>query len=120
MDQENTNAYVLGDWNRIMQVISNLLSNAIKFTSQGEVHFGFREKKDFIEFYVKDSGIGIPAERAATIFQRFGKINDFTQGTGLGLPLCRMLVVKMGGRIWLRSEEDKGTTFYFTLPRIQP
>lgn len=120
LDEENTNAYVLGDWNRIMQVISNLLSNAIKFTSQGEVHFGFREKESFIEFYVKDSGIGIPAERAATIFQRFGKINNFTQGTGLGLTLCRMLVGKMGGRIWLRSNEDKGTTFYFTLPRIQP
>lgn len=119
LDEENTNAYVLGDWNRIMQVISNLLSNAIKFTSQGEVHFGFREKKGFIEFYVKDSGIGIPAERAATIFQRFGKINNFTQGTGLGLTLCRMLVDKMGGRIWLRSKEGKGTTFYFTLPRIQ-
>lgn len=120
LDQENTNEYVLGDWTRIMQVISNLLSNAVKFTSQGEVHFGFREKKSFIEFYVKDSGIGIPAERAATIFQRFGKINDFTQGTGLGLTLCRMLVDKMGGRIWLRSKEGKGTTFYFTLPRIQP
>lgn len=120
LDQENTNAYVLGDWNRIMQVISNLLSNAIKFTSQGEIHFGFREKKSFIEFYIEDSGIGISAKRVATIFQRFGKINDFTQGTGLGLTLCKMLVNKMGGRIWLRSKEDKGTTFYFTLPRVQP
>ena len=53
---------------------------------------------------MKDSGIGIPAERVATIFRRFGKVNDFVQGTGLGLTLCRMLVEKMGGRIWLRSQ----------------
>ena len=78
-----------------------------------------REKEDFVEFYVKDSGIGIPAERVATIFQRFGKINDFVQGTGLGLTLCRMLVEKMGGRIWLRSQEGKGSRFYFTLPLIR-
>ena len=64
-----------------------------------------------MEFYVKDSGIGIPAERVATIFQRFGKINDFVQGTGLGLTLCRMLVEKMGGRIWLRSQEGKGSRY---------
>ena len=72
-----------------------------------------------MEFYVKDSGIGIPAERVATIFQRFGKINDFVQGIGLGLTLCRMLVEKMGGRIWLRSQEGKGSRFYFTLPLIR-
>ena len=102
LDDVDTELYVSGDWNRIIQIISNLLSNAAKFTPKGEIHFGYREKEDFVEFYVKDSGIGIPAERVATIFQRFGKINDFVQGTGLGLTLCRMLVEKMGGRIWLR------------------
>ena len=108
-----------GDWNRIIQIISNLLSNATKFTPKGEIHFGYREKGDFVEFYVKDSGIGIPAERVATIFRRFGKVNDFVQGTGLGLTLCRMLVEKMGGRIWLRSQEGQGSRFYFTLPLIR-
>ena len=107
LDDVDTELYVSGDWNRIIQIISNLLSNAAKFTPKGEIHFGYREKEDFVEFYVKDSGIGIPAERVATIFQRFGKINDFVQGTGLGLTLCRMLVEKMGGRIWLRSQEGK-------------
>lgn len=97
LDDVDTELYVSGDWNRIIQIISNLLSNAAKFTPKGEIHFGYREKEDFVEFYVKDSGIGIPAERVATIFQRFGKINDFVQGTGLGLTLCRMLVEKMGG-----------------------
>lgn len=119
LDDVDTEFYVSGDWNRIIQIISNLLSNAAKFTPKGEIHFGYREKEDFVEFYVKDSGIGIPAERVATIFQRFGKINDFVQGIGLGLTLCRMLVEKMGGRIWLRSQEGKGSRFYFTLPLIR-
>ena len=119
LDDVDTELYVSGDWNRIIQIISNLLSNAAKFTPKGEIHFGYREKEYFVEFYVKDSGIGIPAERVATIFQRFGKINDFVQGTGLGLTLCRMLVEKMGGRIWLRSQEGKGSRFYFTLPLIR-
>lgn len=119
LDDVDTELYVSGDWNRIIQIISNLLSNAAKFTPKGEIHFGYRKKEDFVEFYVKDSGIGIPAERVATIFQRFGKINDFVQGTGLGLTLCRMLVEKMGGRIWLRSQEGKGSRFYFTLPLIR-
>lgn len=119
LDDVDTELYVSGDWNRIIQIISNLLNNAAKFTPKGEIHFGYREKEDFVEFYVKDSGIGIPAERVATIFQRFGKINDFVQGTGLGLTLCRMLVEKMGGRIWLRSQEGKGSRFYFTLPLIR-
>lgn len=119
LDDVDTELYVSGDWNRIIQIISNLLSNAAKFTPKGEIHFDYREKEDFVEFYVKDSGIGIPAERVATIFQRFGKINDFVQGIGLGLTLCRMLVEKMGGRIWLRSQEGKGSRFYFTLPLIR-
>ena len=119
LDDVDTELYVSGDWNRIIQIISNLLSNAAKFTPKGEIHFGYREKEDFVEFYVKESGIGIPAKRVATIFQRFGKINDFVQGTGLGLTLCRMLVEKMGGRIWLRSQEGKGSRFYFTLPLIR-
>lgn len=117
LDGGIASTYVLGDSERIIQIISNLLSNATKFTIKGEIHFGFQEKEDFVEFYVKDSGIGIPVQKAATIFERFGKINNFVQGTGLGLSLCRMLVERMGGRIWLRSQEKKGTTFYFTLPK---
>ena len=119
LDDVDADMYTSGDWNRIIQIISNLLSNATKFTPKGEIHFGYREKEDFVEFYVKDSGIGIPAARIATIFRRFGKVDDFVQGTGLGLTLCRMLVEKMGGRIWLRSQEGQGSRFYFTLPLIR-
>lgn len=116
LDETDASTYVSGDVKRITQIIGNLLNNAFKFTHDGEIHFGFCKKNDFVEFHVKDTGIGIPAERIATIFQRFGKIDDFVQGTGLGLTLCRMLVEKMGGRIWLRSQEGQGAAFYFTLP----
>lgn len=116
LDETDASTYVSGDVKRITQIIGNLLNNALKFTHDGEIHFGFCKKNDFVEFHVKDTGIGIPAERIATIFQRFGKIDDFVQGTGLGLTLCRMLVEKMGGRIWLRSQEGQGAAFYFTLP----
>lgn len=116
LDPVDTLIFVSGDWKRIMQIITNLLSNAIKFTSSGEIHYGFRRKENFVEFYVKDTGIGISPHKAAQIFERFGKINDFVQGTGLGLALCRMIVEKMGGRIWLRSVIGEGSKFYFTLP----
>lgn len=119
LDDVEEDIQVYGDWRRIIQIINNLLSNAVKFTYDGEIHFGYREKEDFVEFYVKDTGIGISAERVATIFRRFGKVNHFIQGTGLGLTLCRMLVEKMGGRIWLRSQEGKGSRFYFTLPLVR-
>lgn len=119
LDDVEEDIQVYGDLHRIIQIINNLLSNAVKFTHEGEIHFGYREKEDFVEFYVKDTGIGISAERVGTIFQRFGKVNDFIQGTGLGLTLCRMLVEKMGGRIWLRSQEGKESRFYFTLPLVR-
>lgn len=118
-DDADDSVYVSADWNRTIQIITNLISNAIKFTSKGEIRYGFSEKEDFVEFYVKDTGIGIPAERVTTIFKRFGKVDDFVQGTGLGLTLCRMLVERMGGRIWLRSEEGIGSRFYFTLPLLK-
>lgn len=115
-DTKDSDLYVKGDWDRITQVITNLLNNAFKFTSSGEIHFGFDQKGDFVEFYVKDTGIGIPAEKASKIFERFGKVDTFVQGTGLGLTICRSLIERMNGRIWLRSQVGKGTTFYFTMP----
>ena len=116
LDEVDSQLCIQGDWERISQVLVNLITNAIKFTSVGEIHFGFQKKADMVQFYMSDTGKGIPAERVATIFQRFGKIDDFVQGTGLGLTICRMLVEKMGGRIWVRSKQGKGTVFYFTLP----
>ncbi|MEG1866850.1 MAG: PAS domain-containing sensor histidine kinase, partial [Bacteroides sp.] len=116
LDKINTEQHVWGDVKRIIQILENLLTNSCKFTYKGEIHFGFESKGSMVQFYVQDTGIGIPAAKVATIFERFGKVNEFVQGTGLGLTICRMLVDKMGGRIWVRSQEKKGTTIYFTLP----
>ena len=69
-----------------------------------------------IQFYVRDTGVGISPKRSATIFLRFDKGDKFVQGSGLGLPICRMLVEKMGGQIWVQSKLSKGSTFFFTLP----
>lgn len=118
LDEIDKEQGVYGDKERITQVLVNLLTNAFKFTSAGEIHFGYETKGDMIQFYVADTGIGVSSEQAATIFQRFGKINDFVQGTGLGLTICRLLIEKMGGRIWVRSTLGKGTKFYFTLPSL--
>lgn len=116
LDDVDKNLCIMSDKTRIMQVLMNLLSNAVKFTLTGEIHLGYQLRGNVVQFYVKDTGIGIPANRVAKIFERFGKINNFAQGTGLGLTVSRMLVERMGGRIWVRSGVGVGTTFYFTLP----
>lgn len=105
-----------GDWKRILQVGSHLLSNALKFTREGKINFGYRKQDDKVLFYVKDTGIGLTNKQANTIFHRFDKVDAYVQGNGLGLPICRMLVEKMGGEIWLHSTIGKGSTFYFTIP----
>ena len=116
MDPVDEDLLIEGDWKRILQICSHLLSNAIKFTRLGKINIGYHQKEDNLLFYVKDTGIGILPQQASTIFQRFDKVDTFVQGTGLGLPICRMMVEKMGGKVWLRSTYGKGSTFYFTLP----
>ena len=99
----------------IIQIISNLLSNAAKFTPKGEIHFGYREKEDFMEFYVKDSGIGIPAERVATIFQRFGKINDFCTRYRTRINSLQNASRKKWEDVYgCVPKKEKGSRFYFT------
>ncbi len=110
----NTDAY------RFTQILSNLIDNALKFTESGFVNFGYELKDKYIQFYVKDTGIGIPKEKQEIIFKRFRKIEDsntkFYRGTGLGLTISKKLVELLGGKMWLESEPGKGSTFYFTLP----
>jgi PAS domain S-box-containing protein len=112
---------ILADRDRVSKILTNLLENAIKFTQAGSVKFGYTLGKDrFCEFFVSDTGIGIPAENQEDVFKTFYQV-DYTNarnygGAGLGLSISKSLVERMGGRLWLESEKDKGTTFFFTLP----
>ena len=120
------------DKEKFTGILSNLVKNAIKFTEEGSLEFGYVLKNNgslgtspFLEFYVKDTGIGIPADKQEVIFDRFmqADISDkmARQGTGLGLAISKAYVAMLGGNIWLESEEGKGSTFYFTIPyRLEP
>ena len=116
LDNKDTRLIINEDKNRIMQVITNLITNATKFTFKGEIRFGFEILKDHIEFYVKDTGMGISEEKIKMIFERFVKLNSFVQGTGLGLAICRVIVEKLGGEITVESKLNEGSTFHFTIP----
>jgi signal transduction histidine kinase/CheY-like chemotaxis protein len=118
---------VVGDMARVRQVLVNLLHNAVKFTPRGEVALAVtgepmtgRADAYSVQLAVRDTGIGIPPERADRVFQRFSQVNASTTreygGTGLGLVICKHLVELMGGRIWFESQPGKGTMFAFTLP----
>ena len=108
------------DVNRLRQVFCNLIINAIKFTSKGTIEFGLTLKNNFVEFYVKDTGIGIAPEDQSFIFRPFSKVakasNHIYGGTGLGLSISKALIEQLGGTIALRSEPNKGSTFTFTIP----
>lgn len=117
--------HVIGDPERLRRIVVNLVANAIKFTQTGEVVFrGEIEPKARadgiveLHFSVRDTGIGIPAERQAAIFEVFAQAEASTSriygGTGLGLAICAQLVELMGGKIWVESEAGHGSTFHFT------
>ena len=110
------------DNDHIREVIDNLTENAIKYTPAGEVVVDITGTDDKVVISVKDSGIGIPTEDIPHLFQKFYRVNNAETnqigGTGLGLYLCRRLAETMGGRIWVESEYQKGSTFYLELPRI--
>lgn len=119
--QSHAGALVVNtDINRLRQVFRNLLDNAIKFTEVGKVEFGYNLKGSNIEFYVSDTGVGIPEKGKESIFQRFVKIehtkDKLYPGTGLGLVISKNLIELMGGSIWFVSQQGSGTTFYFSLP----
>ncbi|MDD2278478.1 MAG: ATP-binding protein [Bacteroidales bacterium] len=120
---EDDSFTLLCDSVRLRQILSNLISNSIKFTEKGFVEVGYLLPNNAtILFYVKDTGIGIEAEKTDVIFDRFRQADDSTTrkygGTGLGLAISRKLVQLMGGNIWVESEVGKGTTFFFGLPLI--
>lgn len=105
---------------RLKQILNNLIGNAIKFTDEGFIEFGYKLKAGFIEFFVRDSGIGIAPEKQKLIFERFGQVQEAISrnltGTGLGLTISKNLVEMLGGELWVDSIPGEGSTFYFTLP----
>lgn len=116
-DEDST---VFSDNSRLRQILTNLIGNAIKFTCNGYVRFGYELKNDELEFFVKDSGIGIAEEFHTCVFDRFrqvdsGKTRNYG-GSGLGLAISKALVNLLGGKIWLESEVNKGAMFCFTIP----
>jgi signal transduction histidine kinase/ligand-binding sensor domain-containing protein/CheY-like chemotaxis protein len=115
---------IIADQLRITQVLTNLINNAIKFTSRGFIEIGCYKKpgEEILEFYVKDTGIGIKEANQDLVFERFRKLEDdrirLHRGTGLGLAISRQLVNLMGGIMRLESSYGEGSTFYFTIPLI--
>ena len=108
------------DENKLRQILINFITNAIKFTNRGFVTIGAKAKKEFIEFYVQDTGIGIPAEFQDHLFERFRQVESaYTRkhgGNGLGLAISKALVEILGGEVWMETEMGKGSTFYFSIP----
>jgi CheY-like chemotaxis protein/anti-sigma regulatory factor (Ser/Thr protein kinase) len=111
---------VMGDQDRLGQVLFNLIGNAVKFTQQGEVRVSVRRREDRLEFAVSDTGVGIPEDKMDLIFQSFSQADSSFRrkfgGTGLGLAISQGLVELMGGEISVRSDHGKGSVFHFTLP----
>ena len=111
---------IYADRTKVTQVLTNLITNAIKFTHEGYVEFGYYLKDNVLEFFTKDTGIGIQKDFQENIFNRFRQANNSINkkygGTGLGLSISKGYIELMGGKIWVESEENKGSTFYFTIP----
>lgn len=115
---------VISDGEKLDSILTNLIKNAIKHTSKGKIKFGYLLKqykgKDYLEFYVKDTGTGIPRNRLVAIFDRFVQAdigeNKVYEGSGLGLAISKSYVNMLGGDIWVESTEGNGSSFYFTIP----
>jgi len=115
-------ANIKTDNEKVYGVLTNLVKNAIKFTYEGSIEFGYEKKGEYLEFYVKDTGVGIPKNQREFIFERFRQgsydLNRLYGGSGLGLSISKSYVEMLGGKIWVESEEGLGSTFYFTIPYI--
>ncbi len=112
--------YIIGDPTKILQIMNNLISNAVKFTDKGFIECGFSVRNEYLEFYVRDTGIGISEENQSFVFNSFEQADTSTTrkygGTGLGLAISKNLVNLMGGEIRIHSVIGDGAAFYFTIP----
>jgi signal transduction histidine kinase len=113
----------LADVDKVRQVLTNLIENAVKYSvDQGTIEVRVESHDQSVRFSIRDEGIGIPPHEQRRIFEKFYRLDpNLTRGvggTGLGLYICRELVRRMGGRIWVASRQDEGSTFYFELPAV--
>jgi PAS domain S-box-containing protein len=120
------------DAEKVSAILINLIKNSIKFTFEGSIEYGYvlksisepgsteQNRREELEFYVKDTGVGIPSDQTELIFERFRQgseaHNRKYEGSGLGLSICRSYLEMLGGRIWVESKAGSGSTFYFTIP----
>jgi len=116
---------VISDRHKLKSILTNLLNNALKYTSEGRVEMGYRKKGRWLEFYVKDTGIGIKEEFAEHVFDRFFQADTVAskgdnEGSGLGLSITKAFVEMLGGKVWVKSKPGKGSAFYFSIPDKQP
>jgi len=113
-------AFIKSDREKLLAILTNLVKNAIKYSHEGTIEFGYSKKKDFIEFYVKDTGIGIETNRQKAIFERFIQADiedkDAYQGAGLGLSISKAYTELLHGKMWVESTLGVGSTFFFTVP----
>ncbi len=115
---------IISDETKLSQILANLINNALKFTKEGYINFGYHivDKSDgsFLQFFVEDTGIGIPENMREEIFHRFRQVEETShgenKGSGLGLSISKAYVELLGGEIWVNSEPGKGSTFFFTIP----
>jgi signal transduction histidine kinase len=119
-EHDTGEADVYTDWYKLTEVLRNLVENALKFTFEGRVEFGYSVKEGKIEFYVSDTGTGIPLEQQAKIFSRFFQGDSSSSrsygGTGMGLSITKAYVELLGGEIWFNSQPGEGSVFRFTIP----
>jgi|GEM_PF-2009297 len=115
---------IITDPTRLNQILSNLIENALKYTNEGEVVFGYSIEGKHLQFFIKDTGIGIQKEDQKLVFERFGQIKNKSRtsdsGTGLGIPIAKGLIDLFKGDIWIESEPQKGSTFYFNISYNPP
>jgi signal transduction histidine kinase len=113
-------AIIKTDNEKVYGILTNLVRNAIKFTFEGSIEFGYEKKGEYLEFFVKDTGVGIPNNQKELIFERFRQGSESHsrgyEGSGLGLSIAKSYIEMLGGEIWVESKEGKGSIFYFTIP----
>jgi signal transduction histidine kinase len=113
-------AIIKTDSEKLYAILTNLVKNAIKYTNAGSIEFGYTKNGAYLEFFVKDTGLGIPKDRQEAIFERFIHADitnkNASQGAGLGLSIAKAYAEMLGGKIWVESKEGAGSTFRFSIP----